>query len=130
MSDKKYTAREVQDALEDFTWDYTFDRYDYDYVEGRYTRVGDPIPTTVECEFSWDNVEAVVGQETPVGKIEVVELDEGGEGHGEDIHVVIKVVETEQLFRLNGSYTSYVGSEWDGDLYPVTAVERTVVFYE
>jgi len=129
---KEYTAAEVNEALENHTWPFTYTHYQYGYDEnGRYTRIGEGVERTETAEFSWSEVgEHDRYESTAVGDIEVVEVDEGGEGHGEDIHVVIRVVETGQLFRKNGSYYSHYGEEWDGRLYPVNAVERTVVFYE
>ncbi len=47
-----------------------------------------------------------------------------------DMYVVIRSERTGQLFRKDGWYQSHSGSEWDGDLYEVKPVERTVVFYE
>ncbi len=129
---KEYTAGEVEEALENHTWPFTYTEYDYGYDEDRrYVRIGEGREVTVTTEFDW----SIVGEHekfegTAVGDVEVVEVDEGGEGHGEDIHVVLRVVDTGQLFRKNGSYYSHYGETWDGRLYPVTAVERTVVFYE
>lgn len=134
MSDKQYTAREVQEALENHTWPFTYTHYEYGYNdEGRYARLGDGVERTQIAEFSWHEIEDVTGgvyKGTAVGDVEVVEVDDGGEGHGEDIHAVIRVVETGQLFRMNGSYMSHYGSEWDGQLFPVNAVTREVTFYE
>jgi len=131
MSEKQYTAREVQDALEEHTWTYDYTPYKYEYVDGKYTRVGEGTTETLTAEFSWNEIdEHSEYTGTAVGDVQVVEVDSGGEGHGEDIHAVVKVVETGQLFRINGSYYSHYGSEWDGPLFPVNAVERTVVFYE
>jgi ribosomal protein S3AE len=65
--------------------------------------------------------------------LELVESDTGGEGHGEDIHMVFKTTDvdgTEQYWRKEGCYTSYDGSEWDGDFREVRPVERVVTFYE
>lgn len=134
MSDKEYTAREVQDALENHTWPFTYTHYEYGTRDdGYYGRVSEGEARTETAEFSWDQIEEYVGdvfKDTAVGDVEVVEVDGGGEGHGEDIHAVVKVVETGQLFRMNGSYMSHYGEEWDGQLFPVKAYERTVVFYE
>lgn len=134
MSDKQYTAREVQDALEEHTWPYTYTHYEYGYNdEGRYTCIGEGVERTETAEFSWQDIEDVndgVYKGTAVGDVEVVEVDGGGEGHGEDIYAVVRVVDTGQLFRMNGTYMSHYGSEWDGQLYPVNAVTREVTFYE
>lgn len=129
MSDKKFTASEVAEVLENHTWESQWTRT-HDYVEGKWQVLDSPRMETQMREFSWDDIYGGERFDTSIGRIEVVEVDSGGEGHGESIYAVVKVVETGQLFRMNGSYMSHYGSEWDGDLYPVTAVERTVVFYE
>ncbi len=64
--------------------------------------------------------------ETVVPK--VVEADTGGEGHGESCHYVFQV--GDQLFRKDGYYASHYGTDWDGSLYEVQAVERTATLYE
>lgn len=129
---KEYTAEEVEEALENHTWPFTYTKYEYGYNEqGQYARIGEGKEVTDTAEFSWSEVgEHAKFEGTAVGDVEVVEVDEGGEGHGEDIHVVLRVVETGQLFRKNGSYYSHYGEEWDGRLFPVKAVTREVVFYE
>lgn len=52
----------------------------------------------------------------------------GGEGQGDDCWLVFQV--GNQLFRKDGWYASHYGYEWDGSLYEVEAVERTVTVYE
>lgn len=128
---KEYTAAEVQEVLEEHTWPYTYTHYDYGTRDdGSYGRIGDGREVTTIQEFSWHELTEGDKFDTALGVIEVVEVDEGGEGHGEDIHAVVRVVETDQLFRINGTYMSHYGSEWDGHLYPVNAITREVTFYE
>jgi hypothetical protein len=75
----------------------------------------------------WDEVGTL---ETSLGTVEEVE-QVGGEGQGEHAHVVLKTVSTGQLFRINGHYDSYNGTDWDyAKLYEVRAVTKTVVVYE
>jgi hypothetical protein len=76
----------------------------------------------------WDEVGTL---ETSLGTVEEVEQVGGGEGDGEHTHVVLKTVATGQLFRINGHYYSYDGTNWDyAKLYEVRAVTKTVVVYE
>lgn len=67
------------------------------------------------------------------GTVEVVE-DFGGEGEGDQCHVVFKFTPVDgsaQYFRVDGYYQSYDGKSWeDSDLHEVRAVERVVTFYE
>lgn len=128
---KKYTAREVQDALQDLTWEEKYESF-FDYVDGKYTRLSKSIMKTAEMEFEWREAEGSVGKVYDVlGGVEVVASDPGGEGHGESIWVVVRVNETGQLFRIEGYYASYGdGSQYDGELREVKAQERTVIVYE
>jgi hypothetical protein len=66
---------------------------------------------------------------TPLGEFKAV-AEEGGEGQGEDIWFVFRVVDTGQLFKKSGYYASHYGTDWDGPLEEVHAVERMVTFYE
>lgn len=76
----------------------------------------------------WDEIGTL---ETSLGTVEEVEQVGGGEGDGEHTHVVLKTVSTGQLFRINGHYYSYDGTNWDySRLYEVRAVTKTVVVYE
>lgn len=58
----------------------------------------------------------------------------GGEGMGDHAHVVYSVrpqnSDDMQYFRIDGYYTSYDGTDWDGELYEVKLTTRTVTFYE
>ena len=136
----KYTAAEVAEALESYTWLTPYKHYKYDYDADRvYTQVldgeGNPIVEEegeYESEFSWSEAEDRVGHMYDVlGGVEVVASDPGGEGHGESIWVVIRVKETDQYFRNDGWYASFgEGSVYDGELYEVTPQEKTVVVYE
>jgi hypothetical protein len=79
-------------------------------------------------EYSWKEPLTFDGR-----TIEKAEFDTGGEGHGEDVYMVFKTVDvdgTEQYWRKDGYYSSYGGTDWDGDFREVRPVERTVVFYE
>lgn len=137
-----YTAREVQDALEAYTWTQTHEIYKRGEPNGAYgyrpyltDEKGQYIVEGTEdytCEFSWSEAEDSVGHVYDVlGGVEVIQSDPGGEGHGENIHVVVRVNETGQLFRIDGCYSSYGdGSVYDDYLRSVNAYERTVIVYE
>jgi hypothetical protein len=82
-------------------------------------------------EYDWDAYDKPV--ELHGRKVEKVEFDTGGEGHAEDIYMVVKTTDVdgaEQYWRKDGYYASYDGSSWDGDFREVSAVERVVTFYE
>lgn len=70
-----------------------------------------------------------------LGTVHVVE-NFGGEGQGDSMYLVFRIhrlTEDEEwlrYFRLDGYYSSYGGSDWDGDLYEVSPVQRMVTFYE
>lgn len=100
MSD--YTPQEVHQAIvecDDFYW-----RLDEHYNNPTLTLRGEEV------------------------EVEPIQLDLGGEGHGEDIHVVFRV--GDQLFRQDGYYASHYGPDWDSAPYEVGPVARTVTFYE
>lgn len=61
------------------------------------------------------------------GRLEVVEYDGGGEGHGEYIFCVFKI--GDRYFRKTGYYASFDGSNWDGALEEVKPFEKTVTDY-
>lgn len=127
-----YTAQEVSNALEGFEWDYEYKYYNYEWRDGKYGTVGDEITDIVRAEFYWDEdaLSHLEGIETPVGLIEIVKYDGGYEGGGSEIELVIRTVSTGQLFKKQGSYSSYEGEQWDGELKETREVERMVVFYE
>ena len=83
-----------------------------------------------DVEYYWDDHGPV---KLHGRTIEKVEFDTGGEGHGEDIYMVVKTTDidgVEQYWRKDGYYVSYDGSNWDGDFREVKPVERVVTFYE
>lgn len=117
-----YTAREVQQALENHTWTFGTTSYDENW------RVIPGKTETYTAEFEWFEAEDSVGQVYNVlGGVKVVDSDPGGEGHGENIFIVFQAVETDQYFRIDGYYASYGdGSLYDGDMYEVRPFEKTV----
>jgi len=66
---------------------------------------------------------------TPLGEFVGV-AEDGGEGQGDDIWFVFEVKDTGQLFKKSGYYASHYGTDWDGPLEEVRAVQRMVTFYE
>lgn len=62
-----------------------------------------------------------------VGEVEFVE-HVGGEGEGDHTHVVFKV--SGKLFKLDGFYSSWEGTEWEDSVYAVKPKEVKVIQYE
>jgi hypothetical protein len=59
--------------------------------------------------------------------------DYGGSGQGEEYWVVFTITDdggVTRMFRKDGCYTSYYGTDWDADLREVSAQERVVTVYE
>lgn len=110
MSEEKYTADAIFEAL--CKSEYGRD-YDYDAVDW--------------YELTYSGGEAF---DTDAGVLQVVDTQGGHEGEGEHAHIVICATETDQYFRIDGYYSSYEGTEWDGELREVQLVERMVKFYE
>jgi len=117
-----YTGAQIQQALENHTWEFETCAYDLNY------RVIPGKTETHTAEFEWYEAEDSVGTTYNVlGGVEIVDSDPGGEGHGEYIYVVVRTVDTNQYFRIDGYYASYGdGSQYDGDMYEVRPFERTI----
>lgn len=141
MSEKKFTAREVQDALEGLTWTEEHPVYKRDdsvpgwFKPYKRDENGNRVVDHMESytyEFEWGEAERNVGHTYDVlGGVTVVASDPGGEGHGENIWVVVRTDETGQTFRIDGYYASYGdGSQYDDVLREVRAQEKTVIVYE
>lgn len=95
-------------------------------LQGPYVRTDDP---TAPRGYTYERGPAPVFD---FGTVKVIE-DFGGEGQGETRYIVIEVTDSAgatQFFRKDGYYSSYDGSDWDGDFREVKAQPRTVVFYE
>src|SRR6266404_8450601 len=60
----------------------------------------------------------------------------GGEGQGDHAHLVFRVhclTDTEEwlkYYQVDGYYSSYEGTDWDGDLYQVTPRQKTITVFE
>jgi hypothetical protein len=61
-------------------------------------------------------------------ELEVVEAEPGGEGHGEEVWIVVKV--GDQLFKKDGYYASHYGTDWDGSFREVKAQQKYVTVYQ
>ena len=86
------------------------------------------IDNEVYLEDLWREFDSYKWVEIPgFGRLEVVEYDGGGEGHGEYIYLVFKI--GDRYFRKTGYYASFDGSNWDGSLEEVEPFEKTVTDY-
>lgn len=139
-----FTAREVEDALQEHTREYQSPVYkrkpvvpgEY-YAKYELDETGNVIVDHEETfteEFSWNEAEDESLGHTwdveGIGVVILVDSSPGREGGGEHVWVVVRTETTGQFFRMNGYYSSYEGSEYDGGLFEVTPQERTVTVYE
>lgn len=119
-----FTARELEHLIED---DETngVDGLFYVYANGNEERLADRYAWS---ELGWGvGVIRLNGQEYTWTAVK----DIGGEGQG-DYAAVIFAVETPEgrrLFRKEGYYSSYDGTDWDGDFAEVEEFEKTVTDY-
>jgi hypothetical protein len=68
-----------------------------------------------------------------LGTVTVLETVGGGEGSGEYLHKIVRVSNAQgdhRFFQKQGCYMSYNGSTWDGDLFEVRPVQRTVTVWQ
>lgn len=82
--------------------------------------------------WSFWNYEADDGENVEdLGTVEVVD-NFGGEGMGDHAHLVFRITNPDGVrhFKIDGYYASYDGTTWDGRLYEVKPVEKTVTVYE
>ncbi|AXH49315.1 hypothetical protein HWB76_gp086 [Streptomyces phage Blueeyedbeauty] len=98
------TVQQVKDAVED-----TFEGYESEFYG--------------EIRYAGKNGMELNG----LGTAYSVDYEGGGEGQGENMWVVFRI--GDQLFRKYGYYSSWDGSDWDGDLEEVEPYEVTVVRY-
>lgn len=88
--------------------------------------------TTVTLEGRVDLIDRLIHGpqevETSLGLIEYVAAKDGAEGGGEDIWIVFKL--DGKLYRLDGYYASYDGSNWgEGDIKEVIAEQKVITVY-
>lgn len=79
-------------------------------------------------EHDEENLEEIA----ELGTVTVVDTVGGSEGDGESQCVVIKVVQGEvtRYFKKSGYYSSYGGSDWDGEIRSVWPSQKTITVYE
>lgn len=81
-------------------------------------------------EDTLSDLEDILGSDTitiPSGEVELIE-QVGGEGHGDDYWLVIKV--GSELFKVEGFHSSWEGVNWgEAELKEVVAREVTTVQY-
>lgn len=67
-----------------------------------------------------------------LGNVATVDTEGGYEGGPEHTHVVIRVTQGDvvRYFKKTGYYSSYGGSDWDGDIHAVQPTTKTVTVYE
>jgi len=130
MSLKDMTPEQIEDLLmEKYTYEYH--PYQYNAQSMRYEE--GPETRTANLE-SWQDIQDHFDTATEVeglGTVEVIDSD-GGEGQGEVIYFVLKISagDTVRYFRKDGYYASHYGTDWDGSFAEVSAVQRTVTFWE
>lgn len=124
-------------AIEAFVQGSDVDEDDIDFETGwGYELPGRLAPTTVEYSNNYRDRKVV--PQPPVileglGHLEYVEGYEGGEGGGEAAYQVLSLTAedgSKRFFRKEGYYASHYGTDWDGDLYEVEPVTKSVTFYE
>jgi hypothetical protein len=81
------------------------------------------------CEIEGDEA----GENVPgVGTVKVLE-DFGGEGQGEIRYYIFEITDLEgeiKLYKKDGYYASFHGTDWDGGFYEVVAREKVITVYE
>jgi len=80
-----------------------------------------------ESGDEWETVDGV-------GRVRVTD-DFGGEGQGDNYYLVFEIMNDthpwgNRFYMLPGYYTSFEGGEYDGDLYEVTPVQKTIIVWE
>ena len=131
MSLKDLTPEQIETILME---EYTYDYHPYEY-NAQVMRYAENTAVTREGRLEdWQDVQDHFNTATEVeglGTVEVIDSD-GGEGQGEIIYFVMKISDgdTVRHFRKDGFYASHYGTDWDGTFAEVSAVQRTVTFWE
>jgi hypothetical protein len=96
--------------------------------------LGDVLPGGYAASWwHWRDENGEDGTEVAgLGLVATVDVEGGGEGSGEYTHVVIKVTQSGvvRYFKKTGYYSSYGGSDWDGEIRSVWPTTKTVTVYE
>jgi len=131
MSLKDLTPEQIEDLL---MGEYTYEYHPYEYDAQKMRYAENPAVTRTASLSGWEDVQDHFSTATEVeglGTVEVITSD-GGEGQGEVIYFVLKISDgdTVRHFRKDGYYASHYGTDWDGSFSEVSAVQRTVTFWE
>ncbi|MFE2997978.1 hypothetical protein ACFXG4_23530 [Nocardia sp. NPDC059246] len=91
-------------------------------------------------EFSWYDWKWETGFDAvdvpDLGKVWVVDTFGGGEGSGEEMYIIFRVLETGErpyrarYFQKDGYYASFDGSNWDGAFFEVRPTQINATIYE
>lgn len=68
-----------------------------------------------------------------LGQVEMAPTYAGHEGGAEDAELVFRITfPTGEVhhYKKHGYYSSYDGTDWDGDFHPVTPTQKTITVYE
>jgi hypothetical protein len=88
----------------------------------------------VEDSEVWDEWDDYQTQQIEgLGAVTVLDSVGGSEGGGEYAHKIVRVSNSQgdhRFFQKPGWYQSYDGAHWDGDLFEVAPVQRTVTVWE
>jgi hypothetical protein len=110
----------------------TFEDYAAEYLGNRYDDKYEIVGDTFDTASTWQAVKYEGSKSTRDEWTAELVAEYGGEGQGDQYWVVISVSDgiTTRYFRRDGWYSSYNGSELDGDTYEVVPKEKTIVIYE
>lgn len=64
----------------------------------------------------------------PSGELELVDMQLGEEGGPENVWVVFRF--EDKLYRINGYYNSWNGTDWNSHVEEVQAKEKVIIIYE
>lgn len=81
----------------------------------------------------WDGIYYEQGTGTVIdvpglGQVEKVESG-GGEGDGAETYLILRVLDTDQLFQKTGHYSSWDSNYWEGPLTEVEAYVQPKTYY-
>jgi len=125
-----YTVSELADALDSWT---------HEEPRSYTNRLGETVNYT-NTYVGWYGLDDYFEMDHPAfdlpgfGNVRAVEIDSGGEGHGENIHMIFAVQGPDdgepRFFKKEGYYASFSGSTWDGDFYEVERSLELVTVYK
>jgi len=125
---EKLTFEEIMNQVKnDFESVIDFAHEGYDYIN-----VPNDFMPELDTDYESRKQRRLEYQKTlPIGEVKTVD-QHGGEGEGEDWHIVYHFVNHDVYVRVDGWYQSYHGTEFDGweACSEVRPKERMVTFYE